>query len=145
MLPFLINMPLLYERFVAAWLRENLPPKFVLRAQENVRIGSSGAITFDIDLVLEDAKTNSVRAILDTKYKSPERPSSDDVQQVVAYATAKGCRDAVLVYPIGLRDSLDEDVGEVRVRSLAFALEGSLDEAGRDFLRSLLGERFIGE
>jgi len=142
MLPFLIYMPVLYERFVAAWLRENLPPEFVLRVHENVHIGSSGAITFDIDLVLEDAESGDVLTVLDTKYKSPERPSTDDVQQVVAYATAKGCNEAILVYPLDLPEPLDERVGSIRVKSLPFELSGDLDEAGRGLLRSLSRKHF---
>lgn len=79
--------------------------------------------------------------MIDTKYKIGESPSTDDVAQVVAYAEAKGCTEAALVYPIHLRRSLDAHVGRIRVRSLDFPLGGDLDEAGSCLLAALTGDR----
>ena len=76
--------------------------------------------------------------VVDTKYKAPESPSTDDVAQVVAYAEAKGCTEAVLVYPVRLHRPLDASVGDIRVRTLTFPLDGDLDEGGEGLLESLL-------
>jgi hypothetical protein len=54
----------------------------------------------------------------------------------VAVRTA---RDAVLIYPRPLSEPFDEHVGGTRVRGLTFSVADDLDEAGRLFLRDLLG------
>lgn len=136
MQPFLLNMARLYERFVAAWLAAHLPAPWRVRAQETVSIGARNELQFTPDLVLYD-ENGRPHTILDTKYKTPDAAATGDVSQVVTYAQAKGCREAVLVYPQALARPLDVYVGDVRVRSLAFAPEQ--DAAGWEFLAALLG------
>lgn len=138
MLPFLINMNRLYELFVAEWLKQNLAADLMLKVQERVTIDQTRNLNFDIDLVLSDAATGDTRCVLDTKYKAPAAPSHDDIFQVVAYAEAKGCREAALIYPRPLPQPVDAVIGEIRVRSLTFALDGDLDENGRAFIEALL-------
>jgi 5-methylcytosine-specific restriction enzyme subunit McrC len=134
--PFLVDMARLYELFVAQWLKRHLPPERVrVVAQARVPVGPSHH--FAVDLTLYDATTGRVRAVLDTKYKAPATPAAEDVAQVVAYAEAQRCRDAVLVYPVPLASPLDARVGDIRVRSLTFALAGDLRAAGADFAQAL--------
>lgn len=139
MLPFLVDMARLYELFVAEWLTANLPQTFKLKVQERVTIGQLHHLKFDIDLVLYDAKRNEARCVLDTKYKTPTSPANDDIFQVVAYAEAKGCHQAMLVYPTPLARPLDETIGTIRVRSLTFGLDDDLEQAGDRFLETLIG------
>jgi 5-methylcytosine-specific restriction enzyme subunit McrC len=137
--PFLVNMESLFEMSVAEWLKAHLPPRWRVKAQERYLIGDSNGPRFDIDLVLYDTESGVVRCILDTKYKAPDAPAAADISQVVAYAEAKGCNEAVLIYPIPLRSPLDAHVGKrIQVRSLTFALDGDLEEAGQHFLGVLL-------
>jgi 5-methylcytosine-specific restriction enzyme subunit McrC len=136
MRPFLINMARLYERFVAAWLAAHLPPPWRMRAQETIHVGARNELQFTLDLVLY-AGDGRAHTILDTKYKTPDAASTTDVSQVVTYAQAKGCREAVLVYPEPLARPLDLHVGDVHVRSLTFAPEN--ETAGGEFLTALLG------
>jgi 5-methylcytosine-specific restriction enzyme subunit McrC len=138
MLPFLVNMARLYELFVAQWLQNRLPPGFLLKAQEKVNISSANSLHFNIDLALYQTGNPAPRFILDTKYKTPNSPANDDIYQVVAYAEAKGCREAILIYPADLSRPLDETIGQIRVRSLTFSLDKNLDQAGQDFLDMLL-------
>jgi 5-methylcytosine-specific restriction enzyme subunit McrC len=70
---------------------------------------------------------------LDAKYKAPERPSNDDVYQVVTYAETLGCHQGALVYPTPLISPLNETFGRNRVRSLVFRLDGDLEAAGSAF------------
>lgn len=133
-LPFLVNMNRLFEMFVAEWLTACLPAGLELRAQEEVAMGSG--VSFSIDGVLYDRETRQPLLVLDTKYKDASSPSTADVAQVVAYAEAKGCRDAVLVYPV--RTAFDIRVGTIRVRTLAFLLDGDLEANGLQFLGRLL-------
>ncbi|MCA9873556.1 MAG: hypothetical protein KC441_07875 [Anaerolineales bacterium] len=133
MRPFLINMARLYERFVAAWLDDHLSVPWRLRAQETVTVGAHDELQFTLDLVLYD-EYGRPHTVLDTKYKTPESAATSDVSQVVTYAQAKGCREAVLVYPQALARPLDVHVGDVHVRSLAFAPD---EKAGGEFLAAL--------
>jgi 5-methylcytosine-specific restriction enzyme subunit McrC len=136
MAPFLVNMPRLYELFVAEWLAAHLPSPWQLQAQESATVGYEG-LRFEIDLVIFDEAGSPV-AILDTKYKSPEKPDTRDFSQVVTYARIKGCNQAVLVYPAPLARPLDVRLRDTRVSSLIFDLSGDLEKAGQDFLGALL-------
>ncbi|QGG48041.1 McrC family protein [Heliorestis convoluta] len=138
MLPFLINMARLYEQFVAQWLVENLPEQYRLKKQERVQIDHDGELIASIDLVIYDWRTNQVLHILDTKYKVVERPSPQDVYQIVAYAVAKECHEAILVYPFQVTNQRIRRIGQIRLRMLSFPLGGDLGEAGQAFLRDLL-------
>ena len=138
MLPFLVDMATLFELFVAKWLQAHPVEGLQTRAQERMLIED---LEFRIDLVVVDSVEGNVVAVVDTKYKVPDSPSTDDVSQVVAYAEAKGCQEAVLVYPISLKRPLDTKIGRIRVRTLAFRLDGDLDTNGLSFVRDLLSKQ----
>jgi len=142
MLPFLINMARLYELFVAQWLKVNLPPGFEIKAQEKVDIDKDGYVSFAIDLVLYDTVNNTVRCVLDTKYKTNQTPLPGDVSQVATYAIAKNCKEAVLVYPTNSIHPYDQFIGDsdIRVRSISFDLNDDIEAAGRIFLGQLFAE-----
>lgn len=142
-LPFLVNMESLFELFVAEWLKTHLPPRWRVTAQERYQIGAGNGPRFDIDLVLYDMASGTVRCVLDTKYKAPDTPSTADIGQVMAYATAKDCDEAVLIYPTQLPSPLDVFVGEkqkIHVRSLVFALDGDLEATGQRFVDALFAD-----
>ncbi|MGB3654850.1 MAG: restriction endonuclease [Rivularia sp. (in: cyanobacteria)] len=136
MLPFLVNMASLYELFIAEWLKVHLPSNLIMKSQERVNIAKY--LHFKIDLLLYDISTAKPRYILDTKYKTPDSPSADDVAQVVAYAVSKNCSEVILIYPTALTHPLNELVGNIRVRSLTFFINNNLDKAGKTFLKQLL-------
>lgn len=143
MLPFLVDMARLYERFVAEWLKAHretilLPQGLDIKSQERLYVCVAKDIYFDIDLVLKDVATGVAKYVLDTKYKVPTAPASSDIAQVVAYAEAKGCKEAILVYPMPLIEPLDIRVGRIRIRSLTFSLAGDLEQAGYRFLEDVL-------
>ena len=137
MSPFLVNMARLYELFVAEWLKVHLPTPWHIKAQERVTVGKWDELTFDVDLVLYD-DDGRAQAVLDTKYKTPDKPANDDISQIVTYAKAKGCHEAVLIYPAALQRPLDLMIGDIRLRTLAFTLDGDLEQAGQQFLDKLL-------
>jgi 5-methylcytosine-specific restriction enzyme subunit McrC len=134
MLPFLVDMARLFEQFVYEWLKIHLPAQFRLQAQEIVPI--STGLTFQIDLVIYDNSTGKACCVLDTKYKT--KVNTDDIAQVVAYAQAKHCKTAWLVYPASPKLKLDGQVGDTRVCSAFFSLASNLEEAGISFLARLL-------
>ena len=136
MLPFLIDMANLYEQFVAEWLKVNTPKGFFVKQQHRVTHDQN---YFDrIDLLLGDSETKKVQYVLDTKYKDPDKVESDDRHQIVAYAKALKCQNAILIYPQNLQQPLDIKYDDIRVRSLTFSLNSDLNEAGKTFLTSLL-------
>jgi 5-methylcytosine-specific restriction enzyme subunit McrC len=135
MLPFLMDMARLFEMFVAQWLRKHLPPGWTLQMQEPVQLPNS-PLRFDIDLVLYD-EMNQARCVMDTKYKAPTTPATDDVTQVVAYAAAKDCTQAFLLYPTPSVVPLHTKVGQIEVHSFAFDLNGDLVTSGTALRRQL--------
>jgi len=138
MFPFLIDMARLYEKFVAAWLEQNLPAHLTLQAQERVHYGHDASAHFRIDLIVAAAATGAPLYVLDTKYKAPSTPATDDVAQVRNYAHTIGCPEAILIYPRPLVEPLDWSRRGIRVRSIAFSLDGNLDQAGQSFLQAML-------
>ena len=135
MLPFLIDMANLYEQFVAEWLKANTPKGFFVKQQHRVTHDQN---YFDrIDLLLGDSETKKVQYVLDTKYKSPDKVANNDIHQIVAYANALKCQNAILIYPQNLQQPLDIKNDDIRVRSLTFSLNSDLHEAGKTFLTSL--------
>lgn len=137
MLPFLVNMALLYEKFVARWLSIHLPPRFRLEEQEKVDLDEEGKISFNIDLVLYDRLEDRILSVLDTKYKDTEKPSASDIAQMIAYAHIKQSKRAILIYPKPLPQPLGEWAQDIYLQSMTFSLEGDLEKAGQDFLNDL--------
>jgi len=136
MLPFLIDMANLYEQFVAEWLKANTPKGFFVKQQHRVTHDQN---YFDrIDLLLGDRGTNEILYVLDTKYKAPDKVDNTDRNQVVTYATLLNCKNAIIIYPQTLKAPIDQQIGDIRVRSLTFSLDSDLNEAGKTFLTSLL-------
>jgi 5-methylcytosine-specific restriction enzyme subunit McrC len=138
MIPFMLSMPHLFELFVAEWLRANMPPEWTLRVKENVS-GSRGQLHYELDLVLYETHSGRVLCVLDTKYKTPDKPSQADVNQAVAYASLKHCQRAALIYPRPLPQPLREQIGQIAVQSFAFDLRGNLAEAGAALISALRG------
>ena len=136
-MPFLVDMARLFELFVAEWLAAHLPAGWRVQSQERFVFGQTDSQRFQIDLVLRHRDDEQTVMVLDTKYKTPDAPSGDDVSQVVAYAEALGCTEAALIYPVPLKAPLNATIGHVHVRSLTFSLDGDLEEAGQTLLRRL--------
>ena len=132
-------MSRLYEKFVAEWLWNRIPDEYNLKEQENIRIGADREIEFKIDLVISEKITEKAKFVLDTKYKVPDRISNTDLSQVVTYAEAKGCADAVLIYPAHISKPINEKIGGINVRTLSFCLDGDIDKSGDEFIKQLFG------
>ncbi|NJN71780.1 MAG: restriction endonuclease [Limnothrix sp. RL_2_0] len=134
-IPFLLNTAILYEKFVYAWLKQNLPEQYEIKAQEKYRFNEK--THFNIDLVLYDTYTKKAIAVLDTKYKTPEKPSPQDLSQIISYATFKHTQRAILIYPKPLKYSVEEIKSNIQIETLTFSLDKDLEQAGNDFLHTL--------
>ena len=137
-IPYSLRMSNLFELFVASWLRERLPRRYLIEPHCRAGYDERGKTIFDIDLVLRDSATGDVLAVLDTKYKRDASASSDDVQQIVAYAATLRTTRAFLIYPSRNTRSEVYTAGDVHVRSLVFDVGEDPDESGLAFVNGLL-------
>jgi 5-methylcytosine-specific restriction enzyme subunit McrC len=137
-LPFLLNTAFLYEKFVYVWLKKNLPVSYDIKAQENHSL--SKTINYKIDLVLYDRTNQKDIAVLDTKYKIPDKIDNKDINQVITYAHLKQVQRAILIYPQYLPAPLNQLSHGLYLQTLCFGLDDSLETAGQKFLKSLLQE-----
>ncbi len=131
-MPLLIAMPALFERYVFAVLHEHLRRRWPdLRLDEQKHAPVTVGVSFKIDLVIQDASERTL-LVLDTKYKNYTTPSSQDVQQAVAYAERMGCERAALVYPqaMGLEPF---PVGRKQIYCFGIDLAGDLRAAAEAF------------
>ncbi|MCB8949739.1 MAG: restriction endonuclease [Ardenticatenaceae bacterium] len=136
LMPFLLNMAQLYERCVANWLQAELPPPYRIKVQENTVLGPHDELRFQIDLTLYGENGRPL-AVLDTKYKTPDKPSQADISQVITYAKARGCHHALLIYPQPLSQPLNVAVGDVQLHTVTFGLDEPVAQAGEQLLTQL--------
>ena len=136
MLPFLIDMAQLFEKFVARWLSLHLPDTLRLSTQERSTL-AEGQINIAIDLVLLDNVTNAVLCVLDTKWKSAEKPSNDDIYQISFYANSRNSPSAALIYPSSLRNPLSTTIRDIALETLVFDVSAEIDAAGKQFMIQL--------
>jgi 5-methylcytosine-specific restriction enzyme subunit McrC len=137
-LPFIMDMPTLFESFVSHWLKAQVPIDLQIRTQYVATLDSLGKLHFRIDNVLMHRKTHQVLAVLDTKYKRSKDPDEADIQQIVAYAVRMGVKEGWLIYPSTTTCETELNVGNVVVRTKCFDLSGDLDSEGLKFLNFLL-------
>ena len=84
-----------------------------------------------------------LRAYPQRRQKRSTSSTKTKLSQAVTYAVVKGCKDAILVYPQDLESGLNERLGDIRVRSLAFKIDGDLESAGRSFIERLGLEKMV--
>ena len=138
MFPFLIYIPSLFEMFIAEWLNQKLPDTHDIKSQEKFSIDKDRNIFFKMDIVLYNSFDKSVTCIIDTKYKNAKSPSMSDISQIVTYALSKECDEAILLYPTDQIDEIDQQLNNIRIRSLSFSLDNNLDEEGKEFINKIL-------
>jgi 5-methylcytosine-specific restriction enzyme subunit McrC len=143
MLPFLVDMAQLFELFVAEWMKIHLPEAYEVKPQESVDIDDAGNISIRIDLVLFQKQSGMPICVLDTKYKTPDKPSQDDIAQINLYADVMGCKQAILIYPEEISKPMDQVVGGIRIRTATFNIGGDLEKAGKAFLKDILEDQLI--
>lgn len=136
---FLIQMPRLFERFVARWLQQHLPSPWRLAVQESVAVGAEDELQFRIDMVLYDGAGTAV-SVLDTKYKQGAKLAAGDVQQLVTYAKLKRCQQAILIYPATDDQAQPIVVDDIVLTSVPFNLDKPIEQAGERLLAAILDQ-----
>lgn len=137
--PFVLNMPRLFEAFVAEWLRRHPPPGIIVRPQHTAVLDADFKLSIHIDIVLIDGSTNKPVMVLDTKYKSGEEPTEPDIYQIAFYAREMQVRRGILVYPSPAARQFWLRHGEdTLLESLVFDVSAPLEIAGQAFRDELL-------
>ncbi len=137
-IPFVLNMPSLFESFVAEWLKANPPSGISVTQQYKADLDESGMFFFRIDLVLKEAASDKVIAVMDTKYKRKEHPEASDIEQIAAYAVRMKTQNAFLIYPSTVTQCrVLWDQEDMRVQNLIFDIAKDPKEAGKLFLEKL--------
>ena len=136
-IPFLVDMPRLFEAFIAQWLKINSPGGTYIKPQYDANLDQNGTFSFRIDLVLNDSSTDRVLAVMDTKYKREDKPIEEDIKDIVAYAVRMDTKNGFLIYPSTRTDQVSLNVGNIEVKSLIFDLSRNPDEEGVAFLKKI--------
>lgn len=136
-LPFSLDMPTLFEEFVAEWLDENLPVNLNVDPQFHVQLNANADLGFRIDLVLRERMSGQALAVIDVKYKLAEQPSEADIQQVVAYAVQLGVSRAYLVYPFRASHPVQAKIGSVKISTIGIDLNLPFAENWKKFERAI--------
>ena len=137
-IPFELNMPQLFETFVAEWLRINSPPGLSIRCQHKARLDSNLDMNIHVDILLCDDGSRRPIAVLDTKYKANVKPSDADIYQIAFYARELHVDRAILVYPSTTADTFRMVHGKnIILENIVFDIGVSPDVAGANFLEAL--------
>ena len=142
-IPFELNMPQLFESFVAEWLRANAPPGMTVRCQHHAQLDANFEMKIHIDIVICDERSQQPIAVLDTKYKANEQPSEADIYQIAFYARELQV-DRALCSSIHRRwRALSACFmgRNILIESLVFDIGFSPDVAGAAFLEALNARR----
>ncbi len=125
----LVDMNLVFERFVAAWLAANLPDPWRVTTQAGRSLDVGGKLSIIPDLLL--TRGAELQVVADTKYKAGSRgtPENTDAYQALAYCRALGVRSCVLIYPDHvprLRFVVTDGKNEILTKGVT--LDGSVPE-----------------
>lgn len=130
-LPFLVNMNQLYEKFIAAWLKQHLPPPLGIKTQHRVEYNS---FSFKIDLIIYNQETNQNLYVLDTKYKT--KTTDSDIYQIITYSFEQNCNHAIIITPT-TKNPVNDKINNISIRSLNFSLDDDIEVSGKKFLQQL--------
>lgn len=135
---FLLDMPRIFESFIAEWLRQNIGSGFRVRSQVSKRVDANFQMNIRPDIVVEDTRTFAPLAILDTKYKIGSTPSPEDFYQIAFYARELKAPRAFLVYPSASGGNARLKHDSKRFASLVFDLSEHFETAGALFVSAFL-------
>ena len=143
-LPFMLNMPELFELFVVQWLKKHLNERIRVDESYSMTIDESrqkseealAKLKFKMDIVLRDKATGQALAVVDTKYKADERPKPEDYFQIIAYAHVMNTPKAILVYPSTATTPRKWQPQDIQIIAMTFDISRK-DLGGPAFLSEL--------
>ena len=101
---FLLDMNVLYEKFVTDALKVRLEPPYRLDEQVQTSLDVRGGVAIRPDIVI--SRNSDVALVADCKYKTLGHGEyrHNDLYQLLAYTTALGIQEGALIYPRHLVD-----------------------------------------
>ena len=129
---FLIDMNVLFERFISQVLTETVGQGFIVKEQLKLYLDETKKYVMYPDIGLKDRRNNIV-VVADCKYKKLAESGSGnaDMYQVLSYCTASRSNQGVLIYPLHevnpLAPTRIENTNTV-IRQLTIDLSGDTDE-----------------
>ena len=127
-LPFTLYMPALFQSFVLELLREYFSNHIIVKYEEE-EVKATVTLTLKMDVVLRDALTNNVIAVIDAKYKRDQFPSNQDIFQIVTYAHYMNSPKAILVYPSSSSEYYKAPIRDINVQTVVCDI--SQDDLGQ--------------
>jgi 5-methylcytosine-specific restriction enzyme subunit McrC len=127
---FLLDLGRVFERYVAAGVRDALGDG--VRVQPPLDAGGREGLAIRPDLLIE--RQGRPPIVADTKWKRFPAAATD-LYQVIAYATAVGAKQAVLVYPGSRARERAIAVGPVAVQVRTVNVSGQADSCRRSLGR----------
>lgn len=97
---FLVDMNVLFEKFVVNLLRDKMEnySKLEIEEQKKEYADIFRKLGLDLDIVISYYKKPIL--ILDTKYKEfKDKPDRDDFAQIITYSNSTGVKNSGLIYP----------------------------------------------
>lgn len=124
-MPFVIDMPSVFEDYVVEMLRRQGPEGYSVQSGviHNHEFGH-----FEMDAVVYEKDTGEAASVVEVKYKYHDSPSAEDLQQSIAYASALGCQKALLVYPRIPENETTARIGDTEIHTTGISLEEDLSK-----------------
>lgn len=129
---FLLDMNDLFQRWVTARLQRHLRGRLVVQAEPNVALGEGGLVPMNPDLCF--SRRDEVVYVGDIKYKltATGAARAGDYYQLLAYTTAMGLDEGILIYcqssgDVPEREVIVRNTG-ARLRTCAIDLRGGHDD-----------------
>jgi 5-methylcytosine-specific restriction enzyme subunit McrC len=132
---FVVDMNQVYERFVSRALMAALrltTREWRMQASP-LYLDRDGRLPMRPDILW--MKAQGVGVVIDAKYKERTRAAPEDVHQVVAYCSALGLRDAVLLYPDCREEVHVLRTSGVRIHQWRLSLKGTLGDVNAEVER----------
>ena len=146
-LGFLVDMNQVYEHFVVEALRAalGLSRQTWVHHPRGLKLDERGAFGLSPDALWRRPDKTS-RLVLDVKYKQTSVGESADTYQMLAYCTALGIRDGVLVYATATSPTVHTiSAAGARIHVVSLDPGGSREELGTEVQRVATYLRDVGQ
>ena len=129
----MIDMNILFEKFITHILIEGIDNKFQVKDQYNLYLDKSNKYKMIPDIVISEKKTNKEIIVADCKYKrltKDARSSNSDIYQLISYCNVTNTHNGVLIYPKdeSLGDSFEVVNSNIKVNQIVMDLNTEINE-----------------
>jgi len=130
---FMIDMNILFEKFITHILIEGLDNKFQVKDQYNLYLDKSNKYKMIPDIVISEKKTNKEIIVADCKYKrltKDARSSNSDIYQLISYCNVTNTHNGVLIYPKdeSLGDSFEVINSSIKINQIVMDLNTEINQ-----------------